>query len=166
MTADGWWTVVAAVLMVIGLCGVVIPFLPGLALIWVTAVVYGFVVGWGPGGIAVVAVLSALLAASIATSFIVPKRTAAASGASTFAQFGGLVGAVIGFFVIPVVGVIVGALAGVLVVEMLVKGNWDEAWTATKGTAKGLGVSALIDLGFGLLMIVVWSTWAATVVFG
>jgi hypothetical protein len=60
---------------------------------------------------------------------------------------------------------VIGALAGLLAVEVLLKGNWDEAWTATIGTAKGFGISALIDLVLGLLMITFWSVWAATVVF-
>lgn len=164
MSEEFGWTIVAAVIMVIGLCGVVIPILPGLALIWVTALVYGFIVGFGAGGIAVMVVLTALLLVSIVKSVLVPRRTAQEAGASGWSQFGGLVGAIIGFFVIPVVGVIVGALAGVLVVEVALKGNWAEAWTATIATAKGFGLSVLIDVALGLLMIGTWSVWAATII--
>lgn len=165
MTAELGWTVVAAVIMVIGLCGVIIPILPGLALIWVTALVYGFIVGFGPGGIAVMVALTVLMAISIVKSVLVPRKAAQDGGASGWAQLGALVGAVIGFFVIPVVGVIVGALVGILLVEVWLKGDWGEAWTATVATAKGFGISVLIDLGLGLVMIGAWAVWAATVVF-
>lgn len=165
MSADTAWSLLAAIIMVVGLCGVVVPILPGLALIWITALIYGFVVGFETIGIAAMIVLTGLLVASIVKGFIVPRRTAAASGASGWAQLGGVVGAIFGFFIIPVIGVIVGALVGVLVVEFLIKGNWAEAWTATKGAAKGFGLSALIDFGLGLMMIGFWSIWAATVVF-
>lgn len=164
MSAEVGWTIVAAVIMVVGLCGVVIPILPGLALIWVTALVYGFIVGFGAGGIAVMVALTALLAASMIKSVLVPRRAAQGAGASGWSQFGGLAGAVLGFFLIPVVGVIVGALAGVLLVEVSLKGDWGEAWTATLATAKGFGISALIDLVLGLIMIGTWSAWAVTVV--
>lgn len=165
MSADVGWTILAAVIMVVGLCGVVIPILPGLALIWGTALVYGLIVGFGAGGIAVMVVLTVLLAVSMIKSVVVPRRAAQEAGASGWSQFGGLVGAVIGFFVIPVVGVIVGALVGVLLVEVSLKGDWGEAWTATVATAKGFGISALIDLGLGLAMIGTWSAWALTVAF-
>lgn len=159
------WTVVAAVVMVVGLAGVAIPVLPGLALIWGTAIVYGILVGYSTLGWSVIAAMTAILVASMVKGVLLPRRTSAASGASGWAQFGGLVGAIVGFFVIPVLGVIIGALVGVFGVELLLKKDWGRAWTATIGLAKGLGLSALIDLGLGLVMIAVWSVWAWTVVF-
>lgn len=164
MSAEVGWSLVAVVLMLVGLCGVVIPVLPGLALIWGVALVYGFVVGFGAAGLAAMAVLTVLLGVSIVKSVVIPRRTAAESGASGWSQLGGVVGAVIGFFLIPIVGFIIGALVGVLAVEWLLKGDWDEAWTATKGLAKGFGISALIDFVLGLVMIAVWGAWAASVI--
>ncbi|MEM7272991.1 MAG: DUF456 domain-containing protein [Actinomycetota bacterium] len=165
MAADVWWTVLAAVLMVIGLCGVVVPILPGLVLMWVVALVYGLLVGFDAIGIVVMVVATILVAASLISSVLIPRRAAAEGGASGWAQVGGIVGAVIGFFVIPVVGIIVGALIGLLVVEAALTGDWGEAWVATKATAKGFGISALVDLGLGLVLLAAWSVWAATVVF-
>lgn len=164
MSSEVGWSLLALVLMLIGLCGVIIPILPGLMLIWAVALGYGFLVGFGTTGIAVMVVLTVLVGVSIVKSVMVPRRTAVESGASGWSQFGGLVGAVIGFFVIPVVGFIIGALVGVLAVEVMLKGNWDEAWTATKGLAKGFGISALIDLVLGLIMIATWGLWAATTI--
>ncbi len=164
MSADVGWSIVAAIVMVVGLCGVVIPVLPGLALIWGTALIYGFIVGFDAVGVVAMVVLTGLLIASIIKGVIIPRRTASESGASGWSQLGGVVGAVIGFFAIPFVGIIIGALVGVLVVEFFIKGNFDDAWTATKGTAKGFGISALIDFGLGMFMIVVWAIWAASVI--
>ncbi|MGH1493469.1 MAG: DUF456 domain-containing protein [Acidimicrobiales bacterium] len=164
MSAEVGWSIAAVVIMVVGLCGVIIPVLPGLALIWGVALIYGFLVGFGAIGISVMVVLTVLLAISIVKGVIIPRRTAAESGASGWSQLGGLVGAVIGFFLIPIVGFIVGALVGVLLAEVLIKGQWDEAWTATKGLAKGFGISALIDLVLGLVMIAAWAGWAASVI--
>ncbi len=162
---DELWSVLAAAVMVVGLCGVVIPVLPGLALIWITAAVYGFVVGFGTTGLAAMVLLSGLLVASVIKGVVIPRRRAVRSGASGWAQVGGVVGAIAGFFLIPVVGIIVGALAGVLAVELAIKGTLAEAWAATTGMAKGFGISALIDVALGLAMIAVWSAWALTVVF-
>lgn len=159
------WTILAAIVMVVGLCGVVVPVLPGLALIWFTAVIYGFVVGFGTVGIGVMAALTALVVAGLVKGIVIPRRRAAMSGASGWSQLGGVIGAVFGFFIIPVLGVIVGALAGVLLVEAWIRRNWGDAWTATAALAKGFGISVLIDFGLGLVMIGLWSIWAATVLF-
>jgi uncharacterized protein YqgC (DUF456 family) len=159
------WSIAAAVVMVVGLCGVVVPVVPGLLLMWATGLVYGFAVGWSGLGIGVMALMTVLVAISLALGVAVPRKTAAEAGASGWSQLGGLAGAVIGFFVIPVVGVIVGALVGVYLVELALKEDGAEAWTATKGMAKGFGISVLIDLTLGLVMLAAWSIWAATVLF-
>ena len=158
-------TTIIAVVMLIALAGVVIPVLPGLALIWGAALFYGFQVGFGPGGVVVMVVLSVLLAVSVGAGIVLPSRAAVESGASKRSQWAGLVGAVIGFFAIPVVGLVVGALAGVLIAEYGRTGDWAAARTATIGLAKGFGVSTLVQLALGVIMIGVWSIWAATVLF-
>lgn len=165
MSAEVGWTILAAIVMIVGLAGVVVPVLPGLMLLWGTALAYGFAVGFETIGLVVMGILSVILAVSIIKGIVLPRREAVASGASTMAQLGGLVGAIAGFFLIPVVGVFVGGLVGILAVEYLNKGNWDDAWRSTKGLAKGLGINVLVDLVLGLTMIGVWSVWAATVVF-
>jgi len=160
MSDTATWTLLAGIAMTVGLVGVVVPILPGILLIWAVAVLYGIIVGFGVIGWVAMAVVTALAGISIIKSLIIPRQEAEKSGASTFAQLGGLVGAVIGFFLIPIVGVIVGALVGVLVVEWVAKGDLATAWKATKGVAKGFGKSALIDLVLGLAMIATWSVWA------
>lgn len=158
-------TTLVAVVMVVGLAGVVIPMLPGLALIWVAALVYGLQVGFGAGGVVVMVVLTLLTVVSTVLGVILPKRAAAESGASGRTQLVGVLGALVGFFAIPVVGVVVGALVGVLLAEYADKGNWPDARSATIGVAKGFGISSVVQLAIGLSMIAVWSVWAATVVF-
>lgn len=159
------WTGAAAAVMVLGLIGVVVPFLPGLFLILGAAVGYGFLVGFNSVAVGVLIAMGVLVVISIIKSFIIPSKAASESGASGWSQFGAVVGGVAGFFIVPVFGLIIGALAGMVITELAVKGNWDEAWAATKGTAKGFGVSALIDLGLGMIMIAAWSVWAASVIF-
>lgn len=156
-------TVIVAVAMLVGLAGVVIPILPGLALIWAAALAYGLQVGFGVIGVVVMILLSVLTVASIVFGVILPKRAASESGASNRTQLIGVVGAVVGFFVIPVVGIVVGALVAVLLAEYADKRNWSEARTATIGVAKGFGISSLVQLAIGMVMLAIWSLWALTV---
>lgn len=151
--------------MTVGLLGTLIPIVPGLMLIWVVALLYGFLVdGFNAVGIGVMLVLTGIVAISVIKGFVVPKKAADAYGASGAAQIGALIGAIIGFFVIPVVGVIIGALVGVMVVEYLNHRAWDAAWKATKGVAVGFGASALIDFALGVVMLAAWAIWAATII--
>lgn len=161
---DLWWTIVALVVMSVGLVGVLVPVVPGLALIWAAALIYGLLVGFGIGGWVVMGVLTLILGLSLALGVILPRRAAAGAGASGWSQLAAMAGGVVGFFVVPVIGLILGALAGLVLTEYALKGDWNEAWAATKATAKGFGISAAIDLALGLVMIVLWASWAATVV--
>jgi uncharacterized protein YqgC (DUF456 family) len=158
------WTILAAVVMAVGLVGTILPILPGLLLIWVSALVYGFATGWNALGIIVMVVMTVGVVVGIVKGFVVPKKAADEYGASGWAQLGALVGGVAGFFMIPVVGLPVGALLGIFLVELLRLKEWEPAWRATKGTAIGFGKSALIDFGLGTVMVLTWAAWAITVV--
>lgn len=156
---------VCAIALVVGLIGTLVPILPGVAFMWLASLLYGFVVGYTPLGIAVMVILTALLVGSVIVGVVLPRKAAVESGATTKSQVVGVIGAIVGFFVIPVVGAIIGALAGVLLAEYADKGELQPAWTATLGTAKGFGMGALAQFGFGFAMLLIWSVWAVTIVF-
>lgn len=151
---------IVLVVMAIGLFGTLFPVIPGLLLIWGAALVYGFVVGFTTGGVVILAILTVLLLISWVTTLSIPRKSASEVGVSMTSQLAGLGGGVVGFFVIPVIGLFVGALAGVLVAEFLRLGDTQQAWAATKGVARGFGISVLVDFGIGVVMIGLWLVWA------
>ncbi len=153
-------TIVAALIMVIGLVGVFVPIVPGLGLLWVTALVHGFVVGWTSFGITIMVILTLITAASVVVGIVVPRNAAADSGVAFSSQVLMFVGAIIGFFAIPYFGLPIGALVGVLIAEYLDKGDWTAARESTVATAKGFGISALIQFAMGFVMVGLWSIWA------
>ncbi len=161
--SDGWMTVLVGIVMVVGLAGTVVPILPGLTVLWGAALAYGFVVGFGPVGITVMALITLLLVVSVVKSFLIPKKMAEGSDVSGWSQLIALVGAVIGFFVVPVVGIVVGALVGLMLSEYIHHRELGEAWEATKAVAKGFGLSALVDIALGVVMITLWAIWSLTV---
>lgn len=163
--SDVLLSAIVAVVMILGLAGVVIPVLPGLTVIWAAALAYGFAVGFGAGGVTVMIVLSILVGISAVAGVVVPGRVAGSSGMTARTQVVGLIGAVVGFFAVPVVGLVLGALVGVLLAEYAGTRDWPRARAATIALAKGFGINTLIQLALGFVMIMVWSSWAATVVF-
>lgn len=156
-------TVLIGLVMVGGLAGTVIPLLPGLLLIWAAALLYGLLVGFGGAGLTVMIVLTAIVGVSAIKSIVVPQRMADGHGVSRWSQLAALAGAIVGLVLIPVVGIVVGALVGLVLAEYANHRNGPDTWRATVAVAKGFGLSALIDVGLGMVMIGVWSIWALAV---
>jgi uncharacterized protein YqgC (DUF456 family) len=157
---DGLLFVLTAAVMAVGLAGVILPLIPGLGLIWLSAIAYGLVTGLGTAGWIVLAILTLLLAAGTAAGVLLPARGSRARGASTTVLVAGALGALVGFFIVPVVGAPLGAVAGVLLVQYRRTGGWEAAWAATKGVLLGFGQTLVVQLGIGIVMIVTWAIWA------
>lgn len=157
---DGLLFVLTAAVMAVGLAGVILPLIPGLGLIWLAALVYGLLIGFGTTGWIVLSILTLLLGAGMAAGVLLPARGSRSRGASTAVLVAGAMGALVGFFVVPVIGAPLGALAGVLLVQYRRTGSWEAAWAATKGVLLGFGQTLAVQLGIGMVMIVTWAVWA------
>lgn len=150
-----WTTVVAAVLVAVGLIGSVLTVLPGLVLvvagIAVWAVPRGDVVGWTVLGAAVgIAVLG------MVAKFLLPGRALRAAGVSGWTLLVGAVLGIVGFFVIPVLGLFLGFVLGVYLAELARLRSPGRAWPSTKEALRAVGWSILIELAAGLLATAAW----------
>lgn len=153
-------TFLVALAMVVGLAGTVVPVLPGLALVWAAALVYGLVEGFGPVGVGALVVITALGVAGTAAGVVLPHRAAGAAGVGRASIALGVLGAMVGFFVVPVVGFPLGGVVGVYLGEQLRTRDTRAALAATKATLVGFGVGALVQLAAGLAMVAAWAAWA------
>jgi uncharacterized protein len=148
-------TVVAAVLIVVGIVGILLPVLPGLLLVLagiaVWAVPRNDVVGWSVLGIAVAIVVIGSVA-----KYLLPGRRLRDAGVPGRTLVAGAVLGMIGFFVIPVVGLFLGFVLGVYLAELARLGSSSLAWPSTRGALAAVGWSILIELFTGLLAAGVW----------
>lgn len=152
-----------AVVMVVGLIGTIVPLMPGLALIWAAGLVYGLVAGFGPAGAVAFVVMTALLIAGTVGTYVLPHRAGVQGGAARSSLRLGIVGGIVGFFVIPVLGLPIGAVAGVLGGEYRRLGQWSAAWATTRRVLLGFGLAAGLEFGVGVVMIGAWVVWLGTV---
>lgn len=143
-------TIATSVLIIIGCLGIIIPVLPGSItaliglIIW--AVVVQSVEGW-----VVLALGGTLLLAGMSASLVLTgtrlKRRAIPNRTLLF----GVIGAVIGMFVIPVVGLVIGFIVGLLASETVRNRNFrtalDTSWVALKAT----GIGIILELTCALL---------------
>jgi hypothetical protein len=99
--------VLVALVIFVGLIGIVVPLLPGTLLVFgaiaVWAAVEHTVTSWVTLG-----VVAALLAVSTLIKYTWPVRRMRAAEVSTWSLVAGAVLGIIGFFVIPVLGLVIG----------------------------------------------------------
>jgi uncharacterized protein YqgC (DUF456 family) len=148
-------TLVAALLIVVGIVGIMLPVLPGLILVLagiaVWAVPRADAVGWTVLGIATGVVVLGSVA-----KYLLPGRRLRDSGVPGRTIAVGAALGVVGFFVIPVVGLFLGFVLGIYLAELVrLRGN-ERAWPSTRQALAAVGWSVVIELAAGLLATSVW----------
>ena len=142
-------TAVAALLVVVGLIGIVVPVLPGLVLVLagvlVWALVEGSALGWG-----IFAASLVVTVVGYVLQYTLPGRRMRERGVSSSTLLLAVVFGIVGFFVIPVVGAVVGFVLGIFVVEMGRSRDSAQAWARTKHALVAVLHSMGIELAAGL----------------
>jgi uncharacterized protein YqgC (DUF456 family) len=151
------WVLAAA--MLVGLVGIVVPLVPGLALIWGAAIVWA-VDGRSSLAWIVLGILTLLAVGGFLAGVFLPARGASSAGAPRWVLAAGAAGMVVGFFVIPVLGVVVGGPAGIFLAELLRVRDARTAARATGATLKGFGLAVAAQLAVGTIMVAIWAVTA------
>lgn len=149
-------TVLIGLVMVVGLFGVLIPLLPGTALIlgaglaWALLVVEEGATRW-----VVVAGMAVLFVVGAVAKYALPgKRLSGQLPRSTLLL--GAAGAVVGFVLLPPLGLLLGGVAGVYVAEARRAGSGAEARRSTVRVLQAIGLGILVELTAGVLMVGTW----------
>jgi uncharacterized protein YqgC (DUF456 family) len=150
----------AALAILVGLVGIVVPLLPGSILILVAVLVWTVAEGTGTAWL-VFALATTLLVVGAVVKYVVPGRGLRTAGVPNHTiMLGGLLG-ILGFFVIPVVGLVIGFLLGVYLAEVRRVGR-NLAWPSTVAAMKAVGLSVFVELVAGLLAAGVWTVGVLT----
>ena len=164
------------VLMVVGLLGSVVPGLPGVTLIFLSALVYATLTDFRWVGVVILVVLFIFAAIAFVADFVATSYGARRFGASNWGTVGGAVGgiagALIGLLFLGIgslFGLILGTIAGVFIGEYLrrerhgdpeeqdpAETDWRRASRAAGGVLVGYLSSAVIQGLLGLASIVVF----------
>ena len=143
-----------ALVIAVGLVGILVPLLPGSVLV-VAAVVVWAVVQGGATAWAVTALATGIVVAGAVVKYVVPTRRLQGAGIPARTQWAGVGLGVVGFFVVPVVGLPLGFVLGIYLAELARVGS-GRAWPATVQSLKAVGLSLLIELAAALLATGVW----------
>lgn len=146
--------ILLALVIAVGLAGVLIPLLPGSLLVGGAVLVWaldqGDAAGW-----TVFAIVLALLALGAVVKYLVPGRRLQRSGVPNRTLLAGAALGVVGFFVVPVVGLPLGFVLGIYLAEWR-RVSRVQAWPATVAALKAVGLGILIELVFGTLAAGTW----------
>lgn len=144
-----------ALVIAVGLVGIVVPILPGsllvLAAIAVWAVVERNTVGW-----VVLSVAIAVVAAALLVKYLWPARRMREAQIGGWTLVAGAVLGIVGFFVVPVVGLVLGFVLGVYLAELATYREPRRAWASTVQAVKGVALSVGVELTGGLAATAVW----------
>src|ERR687894_696366 len=164
------------VLMVVGLLGSVLPGLPGVTLIFLSALLYATLTDFRTVGVAILAVLFVFAAIAFVADFVATSYGARRFGASNWGTVGGAVGgiagALIGLLFLGIgslFGLILGTIAGVFIGEYLrrqrqgdpetedpAEADWRRASRAAGGVIAGYLASAVVQGLLGLASVVIF----------
>ena len=163
------------VLMFVGLLGSVLPGLPGVTLIFLSALVYATLTDFRSVGAAILVVLFIFAAIAFVADFVATSYGARRFGASNWGTvggaIGGIAGALIGFLFLGIgslFGLVLGTIAGVFLGEYLKRtrhgqqgpgstgSDWRRASHAAGGVLVGYLASAVIQGLLGLASVIVF----------
>jgi uncharacterized protein len=152
--------VIALVMMVVGL--LLIPILPGLVIIWASALGYGVVAGFGLLGWIMFALITVLMVVGSILDNVLMGALAHKEGAPWWVVLVAMVSALIGNFVIPIpiLGGILAALLVLFLIEWLRLKDAKKALASMRGMLIGCGWAVAFRVIIGLVMIGLWLIWA------
>lgn len=153
---NGIWLTAALVFMFISLLSVLLPVIPGVALIWLTALVYAIAEGFENVDPLTMIVISLIALPGITADIWVSSLGAKAGGASLWAIAASLLGGVIGFIFFNLPGILVGSLAGLIAVELFRAEDWRQALKSGGGWIAGHLLSTAVQFGIGVIMIAIF----------
>ncbi|SBT88896.1 hypothetical protein GA0115233_100577 [Streptomyces sp. DI166] len=157
-----WDLLLVGMVILLGLCGVLVPGVPGSWLVW-AAVMWWALKDPRPEAWLLLVSATAALFLSQVVRWVLPPRRLRESGASRRMGAYAGAGAVLGFFLIPVIGAIPGFMAGIYLEERHRLGRHAEAMAALRTAMRSGGSSVLAEF-FTCLLIA--AAWVGVVVWG
>ena len=145
----------AAILVIVGLAGTVLPVIPGTALVFAGLLLAAWVDNFARVGLIGMSIIGVLAVLAFVADWIASLLGAKKVGASTQALFGAATGGLVGFF-FGIPGMILGPFIGAVAGEFLARGRLAQAGKVGLGTWLGLVASAVLKIVIVFMMIATW----------
>jgi uncharacterized protein YqgC (DUF456 family) len=147
--------------MLVGLFGLVIPIFPGNAVMWVAALIFGLIFGFGTKGIIIFIFITLLTMAAMLGDNVLMGAKAREKGASWLSIVFALVSGVIFTLLLPPLGGIIAAPVVLFLSEYLRLKDHGKAVEVMRGLLVGWGWAFVLRFGIGIVVMILWIIWAA-----
>lgn len=156
---SGWFVPLLAVIMGIGLLGLLFYIIPGLTIIWLAVLVYAIVTGFTVPTAILFGIITLLMIGGNLIDNLLMGAEAKKTGASWIAVVVALVAGIAGTFLLPPFGGLIFAALSILIVEWIRKRDLREGAKSAGGILRGCGLAVVSRFAIGLLMIGLWVIW-------
>lgn len=150
------WLILAAVLVLAGLAGLLLPVLPGAPLLFAGLLLAAWAENFAFVGWKTLTVLGVLALLTYPADLMAGAFGAKRYGASPRAVTGAVLGAVVGIF-FGLIGVIVGPFLGAAIGELLTQRHLGRAGRAGFGATVGLVLGVALKLALALTMLGIYA---------
>ncbi|MGI5429518.1 DUF456 domain-containing protein [Streptomyces sp. CA-179760] len=150
-----WDLLLVGLVILLGLCGVLLPAMPGSLLVW-AAVMWWALKDPQPVAWWVLVGATVLMFVSQGVRWALPPRRLRASGANRHMLAWAGAGSTLGFVLLPVLGAVPGYLAGIYLYERRRLGRHGDAVTALRTVMRSGGSSILAELFTCQLIAAAW----------
>ncbi|MDD3678207.1 MAG: DUF456 domain-containing protein [Dehalococcoidales bacterium] len=146
------FAIICAVLILIGLVGVIMPYLPGVPVAWLGLFIYAIGTDWERLSVTTIVVFGAITVLALLVDFIAPLLGAKKYKASKWGIIGASIGLFLGIIIFQIWGIILGPLLGALIGELIAGKSTDIAFKSALGTFIGFIFGTLMKLVLVLVM--------------
>jgi len=146
--------------MLIGLFGLIIPIFPGNVVMWLAALVYGLVFGFGRLGAIMFAIITLLMLTAAAADNVLMGAKAREEGADWGSIILALIAGIMGTMIFPPIGGLIAAPVVLFLMERQRLEDTEKAKAVVKALLTGWGLAFLVRFGLGVVMFALWGIWA------
>jgi uncharacterized protein YqgC (DUF456 family) len=146
--------------MLVGLFGLIIPIFPGNVVMWLAALTYGLIFGFGKLGGIMFAIITLLMVAAVLADNVLMGAKAREKGADWGSIILALIAGVVGTMIFPPIGGLIAAPLVLYLAELQRRRNAEEAQAVVKALLTGWGLAFIVRFGLGVVMFALWGIWA------
>lgn len=146
------------VLMLAGVVGSLLPFIPGTPLILVGALIYAIATDFAPVDEWRLLLLVALAVVAYTLDYLSGALGTKKLGGSRWAMFGAVAGGLIGIFFGPL-GILLGPILGAVAVELIYRKDMTIALKSGVGAVIGVLLGVVAKLSISVIMVGLFSFW-------
>lgn len=150
-----WQLVAVGLVMLLGLVGVLVPGVPGQAIVWAAVLWWALTDITQAAWVVLIGATALLLLNQAVQPLLRPRRPREGGAPRRTLTLGGIAG-IVGFFVVPVVGGILGYVGAIYGAERLRLGSGGAARTSLRSVMRATGYSVLVELFACLLVAGAW----------